>query len=104
MDRMAFWDTGRQKIVDEIAEYGWHCENVLANWDSGAFAYTVGLFEKYEHPELAVFGLKPGIASLALLRAVEQLRQGKTIDLSGHADEALLKGCECALVPVHQST
>jgi len=35
MDRIAFWDQHRQHIVDDVAEYGWHCENVLANWMPG---------------------------------------------------------------------
>jgi len=64
----------------------------------------VGLFQKYGHPELAVFGLKPAVASLVLLRAVKQLRQGKAIDLTAQDDDALLKGCECELERVPSST
>jgi len=35
-------DVSERKVIDNIAQYGWHCMNILAEGDSPGFAFTVG--------------------------------------------------------------
>jgi len=46
-----------QKLLDDVAEYGWHVIKVLDQPDAPGWAYSVGLFQNFGHPEIMVFGL-----------------------------------------------
>src|SRR4051812_38646781 len=49
----------RDKIVlSRIKKHGWAKVMCPAASDSPAFAFTVGVFEKWKHPEVLVFGLE----------------------------------------------
>ena len=47
----------RRKVVDDIATHGWHVIKVLEDESGPGFAYTIGLFRSYGHPEVIAFGL-----------------------------------------------
>ena len=53
---------GEQKIIDDVATYGFSIMNILNSErdeaDRPEFSYTIGLFEKYQHPEIILFGLR----------------------------------------------
>jgi hypothetical protein len=38
-------DAPEQKVIDDIAKYGWHCVNIMAEGEVGPFSFTVGLFK-----------------------------------------------------------
>jgi len=44
-----------------IQEHGLSVIRVLATGYNPGFAYSVGLFETYQHPEIICFGLKPDV-------------------------------------------
>ncbi len=46
-----------QKILDDVAQYGWHVMKVLEKADSPGWAYSIGLYRTFHHPEIVVFGL-----------------------------------------------
>jgi hypothetical protein len=48
---------GDAQIEADIATYGWHVIEVLEDDEGPAFAFTIGLYKRFEHPELVVFGL-----------------------------------------------
>ena len=45
------------KVLHDIATHGWHVVMVDATDYFPSFAYTVGLWKNYKHPELISFGL-----------------------------------------------
>lgn len=47
----------RQSIKSHIEEFGYHLVIVEGDSYLPGYVYTIGLFEKYDHPELACFGL-----------------------------------------------
>jgi hypothetical protein len=55
-----------QKVIDDIADFGWHCVNTLAEDEHVAYSFTVGLFQSYGHPELIIFGLPSQVAHQVL--------------------------------------
>lgn len=50
------WTEADAKIFHDVQEHGWH---VMIVADRPAFAYTIGLFARFQKPELIVFGLHP---------------------------------------------
>lgn len=48
----------RQRIEDDIANYGCHLVSTRDDGYLPAFVYTIGLCELFGHPELICFGLK----------------------------------------------
>jgi len=46
-----------EKITNNVLDYGWHVVKVEATEYLPSFAYTIGLWKKYKHPELIAFGL-----------------------------------------------
>ena len=95
-------DASEQKVIDNIAEYGWHCVNISAEGTLPGFAFTVGTFQSYKHPEFIVFGLRSDVAHQVLNLAVSGLNSGAIFDLSAPTDE-LLNGYPCVFVRVPEA-
>lgn len=95
-------DASERKVLEDIAEYGWHCVHIFAEGDLPPYAFTVGVFETYKHPELIIFGLPREVAHQVLDLAVRALRSGAITDLSLPSDE-LLNGYPCVFVQVPES-
>lgn len=50
-------DVAEQKIVSDVAQYGFHVAQIAGDGYSPSFAYTIGLYKTYGYPELICFGL-----------------------------------------------
>jgi Domain of unknown function (DUF4262) len=99
MPRTIAADAGEQKLLDDVAKFGWHCMNVFGDEAHEPFAYTVGLFETYGHPELLIYGLPRDIAHSVLSIAADAAANKKPLNLGEPTDE-LLEGHACVFVPV----
>lgn len=95
-------DASEQKIIDDIAKHGWHCLKVLEEGDLPGFAYTIGNFESYKHPEFIIFGRQSDMAHQVLDLAVSGFKSGAIFDLSAPTDE-LLNGYPCIFIEVPES-
>ena len=92
-------DKGEQKVIDDIAAYGWHCMNIMADGDQPPFSFTIGLFQSYGHPELIIFGLRSEIAHQILAIAADAAKAGTPFDLSKSSDE-FVEGYSCCFAQV----
>lgn len=92
-----------QKVIDDIAEYGWHCVNIHPEGEHVGYAFTIGLFQSYGHPELIIFGLSAKVAHQILAIAANAAKSGEPLDLL-RPTETLIDGYECcfAEVPLSQ--
>lgn len=99
MDRAVGMDASEQKVIDDIAEFGWHCVHVQANGLQPPFSYTVGLFHTYKRPELFISGLPAQVTQPVLERAVRSLPTEKPINMSG-SNGVLFEGISCVFVKV----
>lgn len=95
-------DASDQKVLDDIAECGWHCTAVFEDDEGPGFAFTIGVFHSYQHPEFIIFGLPPEVAHEVLHLAVEGVKSGAISDLSLPADE-LLEGYACVFSRVPET-
>src|SRR6056297_3028495 len=47
----------QQLVADHIERFGWHVAGVEPEGMRPGWAYTIGMLERYDHPELIVTGL-----------------------------------------------
>jgi hypothetical protein len=92
-------DQSEQKVLDDIATFGWHCVQIFAEGDEPGYCFTVGLFQSFGHPELIIFGLKARVAHQILCLVVDAAKAGSPLDLSLPTD-ALIEGYSCCFVEV----
>ncbi len=85
-----------------IAEYGWHCLHVLPHEDEDAepFSYTIGLAERFQHPEIAVFGLDDEVAHGVLAECVDLVRGGKVLPSDTPVSDILSGGYDVLFKPI----
>jgi len=92
-------DDSEQKVIDDIAEHGWHCVHILAEGELVEYSFTIGLFQSYGPPELIVFDLPSKISHRILTTAADAAKSGSPLDLSQPTD-ALINDYACCFVQV----
>src|SRR3954468_19766744 len=68
-----------QLINDNIEQYGCHLILIKADNYLPAFVYSIGLFEKFPHPEIICFGLNNEVASAIINHACDLIKNGETL-------------------------
>jgi hypothetical protein len=85
-----------QKVRERIAKYGWTVIGVFADIEAQppvpSFAYTVGLTETRQHPELVIVGLPPDVAQAVLAGACERIKAGELTCTDGASDDRIVEG------------
>ena len=46
-----------KRVLADIREYGWHVVKVFSRHGGPDFAYSIGIFETFVHPEILIVGL-----------------------------------------------
>lgn len=87
--------------VKTIAEHGTQIIGLAEA--TPAFAYTIGLDEEFEHPEIIVFGLPMAFAVRYLNIFREEIRGGKRFEADHHYIEYTENGLPSLFKPVHSS-
>jgi len=64
------------KIRDDIIRSGFSIVSVFASNNTPSYAYTIGLHETYNHPEIIVLGLPAQSSHRAITNAVESILDG----------------------------
>ncbi len=72
-------DDSERKVLEDIESFGWHCVHVMAEGDLVEYAFTVGLFHSFKHPDLIVFGLPKTIAHQILCMRLMRPRQERRL-------------------------
>ena len=102
MVRTSSDDRNEQRVISNIAEFGWHCVNIMADGPLCEYSFTVGLYKNYGHPELIIFGLGSDIAHEILTIAANAAKAGAPIDLSQTSD-AFIDDYPCCFGEVPKS-
>jgi hypothetical protein len=82
-------DLHEQKLLSDIQQYGWHIIAIPQDEEGPAFAYTVGLYGSFKHPELIILGLKSETNIQILKNLGSEIKAGKVFDDSREYDEVL---------------
>jgi len=88
-----------KKLIDDIDKVGWHVLKVLEDDRGPGFAYSVGLFKNFEHPEIIIIGLKPDLAHILINNIGEDIKNGKRYD-SGQLYADILDDFNCLMLEV----
>lgn len=67
-----------QQVLDNIEAYGWHVAGVLDDDLLPGWAYSVGLYHSFKHPEIVVFGLDSHVAHILINIVGENAEAGKS--------------------------
>ncbi len=92
-------DEREQKIREDGGKGGWHIVTVLEDEALPPFAYSIGLFKNFEHPELCVFGLPYELLGDVLEAAAQEVKAGKRFQ-NGRAYRTILQDLPCAVLEV----
>lgn len=70
-----------QKVIDDVASYGWHVMKVLDHNDLPGWAYSIGLHYNFGHPEIIVFGLDVELMHSMINIIGDDVRSGKRFEI-----------------------
>jgi hypothetical protein len=66
-----------RKLVSDIEEVGWHVIIIPEEEEGPSFAYRIGLFRTFGHPEIIIFGLDLDVMHQIINLIGEEVRQGR---------------------------
>jgi len=92
-------DKGDKKLIDDIGQFGWHVLKVLEDDNGPGFAYSVGLFKTFKHPEIIIIGLKLDLAHILINNIGEDIKKGKRYE-SGQLYNNILDDFKCLMFDV----
>ncbi len=90
-----------EKVLADVAEFGWHLVKILERSDSPGWAFSIGLYQTFNHPEVVVFGLNGDLMHSVISSIGEDLRTGKKFEIDGHYND-LIEAYSCTFKPVSQ--
>jgi hypothetical protein len=92
--------------VGHEPQVGYHVVSGASNGAAPGFAFSVGLFRTFDHPEVAIFGLSAEVLEAAVRRVGERVRVGERFD-EGAVEDAIVDGRSVAfrrIVPRHYAS
>ena len=69
-------DDGDKKVLSDIERVGWHLVIIPEDEEGPGFAFTIGLFHSFDHPEVAVVGQKMELQEYLLNEIGTQVQSG----------------------------
>lgn len=87
------------KIKSDIKKYGVHIVHVLAEDEDPNFSYTIGLFEKYQKPEIIMIGQSQELHQLILNNIAYDYKEGRILTV-GTLEDNILDDYQCMIVEV----
>src|SRR5262249_31703607 len=78
-------DEDDRKLLADVEGYGWHVIGVEEDEEGPGFAYSIGLYHTFHHPEVIVFGLSVRVLHRIVNAVGEGVRSGKKF---GYLDES----------------
>jgi hypothetical protein len=89
-------DDNDRQLLGDVEEHGWHVV-LIADEDSvPGWAFSVGLFQTFRHPEITVFGLPVELAHHVINGIGEDIKNGKPFKAGAQYPD-ILEGVECAI-------
>ena len=92
----------KRQILDDIEQYGCHLALLAPTDYMPGFAYSIGLYRKFGHPELICFGLQDEILGAVLNHACDLIKGGETFK-PGKFYGGFLQGYDVQFIEVDKS-
>jgi Domain of unknown function (DUF4262) len=82
-------DESEQNVLNHVENYGWSVTSIRDEEGSPGWAFTVGLFENFGHPEITIFGVEPK-ARISILNWIgKTVSEGKAFTVDREHDWVL---------------
>lgn len=82
-------DEGEREVVDHVERHGWSVTNIREEAGAPGWAFTVGLFENFGHPEVTIFGMDLRARHAILNWIGDNVREGKSFTADREHDWVL---------------
>jgi len=76
-------------ILENVEKYGFHIALLSEDGYLPSFAYTIGLFKNYNHPEIIIFGLNIELMGRLLNEVGNVIKNGNSITLNKNYSDYL---------------
>ena len=83
-----------RKVYDDVAQYGWHVVKVASSDVAEGWAFSVGLIETFDHPEIVMVGLPTDMMHTIINNIGEDIRRGHRYQHEQRSGE-ILEGYDC---------
>ena len=88
------------KVFTDVAKYGWHVVRVLEKSETPGWAFSIGMYRNFNHPEVVVFGLNGDLLHSVINSIGEDVRAGKRFEVDGKYPD-LIEEYSCTFKPVN---
>ena len=78
------------KLLETLEKWGWFVTKVGAGDGEPAFAYSMGLYENFHHPEIVLFGLDLDVMHRLINNAGSRIRDGLKFEEGQKYDDLLV--------------
>jgi hypothetical protein len=78
-----------RKLLADVEQHGWHVMGVEEDDEGPAFAYSIGLYRSFRHPEVIVLGLPVQVMHRLINAVGEEVRSGERFEHLDESDEVL---------------
>lgn len=95
-------DDSDRQVLRDVVESGCHVVGVLADATGPAFAYSIGLFHNYDHPEIVLFGLTHNLMHGLINNMRDDIERGSRF-IPGFSYPDIVEGFNCEFLSVHPS-
>jgi hypothetical protein len=90
-----------RKAAEDVASYGWHVVGVEPEANAPMWAFTIGLFQRFGHAEILIFGDDFSVMHGVLNTIGEIMRAGGSL-VADAVSEDVFEGCAAHFKPVHR--
>ena len=95
-------DLADQKLIREVEEHGWGVITIAESNGLPGWAFSIGLYHNFRHPELVVFGLASDLMQRIVNILGEDIQSGTMYD-SGFEYADVLEGVRCIFHSVNKN-
>jgi hypothetical protein len=91
--------TDDAQVLADVAEYGWHVVKVFEKEETPGWAFSIGLYRNFNHPEVVVFGLDGDLMHSVINSVGDNVRAGKVFEVDADYPD-LIEAYSCTFKPV----
>src|SRR5262249_36214154 len=78
-----------RRVLRNVEDHGCHIAFIRENAGLPGFAYSIGLYHNFRHPEIILFGLEIEVMTRTINQLAQQIRTGKMYDAGFDYPEVL---------------
>jgi len=95
-------DDHDKKLLDDVERHGWHIVGITPTQDAPPYAFSVGLYHTFRHPELMVMGMDIKLMASMINGVGEWIRSGQRIATDQPYPD-ILEGFDCVFRSVSKT-